>query len=205
MDGRTFDIISRTIAHGATRRRIVGAAIAAVFGNGIALGAAPASAVQRPTCRQLAAGCTRATQCCSGYCERRTSVPRRKRHRCGCGNQLDLCGSTCHDLQTDDNNCGACGTVCPNETTCQAGVCTCEPEDGASVCLVSVSGAVVHACSRVPYVTWTCTDTLDCQTSGCSGSGCVCAVGFREFGTYQVVKEWTGGDESVCLGWIGCD
>ena len=32
------------------------------------------------------------------------------------------CGASCVDLQTDQNNCGACGTTC--ETGCSGGICT---------------------------------------------------------------------------------
>lgn len=125
MDNRTFDNVSRLIGSGATRRRVVGALIAAV-GGAVAVGSAPASAVQRPTCRVLAAGCTRANQCCSGFCERRTSVPRRKRFRCGCGDGLTQCGTTCHDLDTDAGHCSDCFLPCPETTdTCLSGACSC--------------------------------------------------------------------------------
>ena len=40
-----------------------------------------------------------------------------------------MCGTTCVNEQTDNNNCGACAKVCATGTTCTAGVCT-----GGSTC-----------------------------------------------------------------------
>ena len=45
------------------------------------------------------------------------------------GCTLTMCGGKCVDTQTDNANCGACGTACTAGTTCQAGAC--EPVAGA--------------------------------------------------------------------------
>jgi hypothetical protein len=43
---------------------------------------------------------------------------------CQCGYGLTWCSDgTCHDLETDDNNCGQCGLVCLNGGTCRNGIC----------------------------------------------------------------------------------
>jgi len=34
-----------------------------------------------------------------------------------------VCGNSCTDTTTDNNNCGQCGTACTNGATCAAGVC----------------------------------------------------------------------------------
>ena len=48
-------------------------------------------------------------------------------HRLGsCAPGYMLCGSECFEtmrLQTDNSNCGACGSVCGTGTSCSAGVC----------------------------------------------------------------------------------
>jgi hypothetical protein len=48
---------------------------------------------------------------------------------CVCANGYTPCGTTCADTQTDNNNCGSCGKVCPllsspsSGATCTAGTC----------------------------------------------------------------------------------
>jgi hypothetical protein len=44
-----------------------------------------------------------------------------------CPAGLMSCDGECVDLQEDNNNCGACGRVCPSDRTCLAGVCACPP------------------------------------------------------------------------------
>ncbi|HSG44972.1 MAG TPA: MopE-related protein, partial [Anaerolineales bacterium] len=56
-------------------------------------------------------------QCMPGWSGPDCSVP-----ECSAGQSL--CGGVCVDLQTDDNNCGACGNTCqPGVTACFNGVC----------------------------------------------------------------------------------
>ena len=47
-----------------------------------------------------------------------------------CGDGYDKCASSCVDLQTDPDHCGACGSACPEGVACAAGACgmnTCPP------------------------------------------------------------------------------
>jgi hypothetical protein len=120
MDANRFDDLSRALSRAASRRGVVRAALAALAGAAI-----PAAARAQGTsvCREAAIGCTLDNQCCSGYCERRTSVPRNKRNRCACPGNLTACGSDCADLQTDERHCGACGVRCGDNETCCGGVC----------------------------------------------------------------------------------
>lgn len=40
-----------------------------------------------------------------------------------CGQGQTCCSNSCVNLQTDRNNCGACGTSCGASVSCQSGVC----------------------------------------------------------------------------------
>jgi hypothetical protein len=43
-----------------------------------------------------------------------------------CDGACTVCSGLCVGAQSDSNNCGGCGTVCPIEApTCQSGTCTC--------------------------------------------------------------------------------
>lgn len=42
---------------------------------------------------------------------------------CNCGQGQTCCNNQCVNLQTDRNNCGACGTTCGSSVSCQSGVC----------------------------------------------------------------------------------
>jgi hypothetical protein len=46
-----------------------------------------------------------------------------------CSPPLVLCGDQCVDIQRDNDNCGACGYLCPIVTACRGGICVriCEP------------------------------------------------------------------------------
>jgi hypothetical protein len=43
--------------------------------------------------------------------------------QCGCPGGFSACGGSCIDLNTNANNCGACGSVCASPKSCVAGVC----------------------------------------------------------------------------------
>jgi hypothetical protein len=44
---------------------------------------------------------------------------------CACPGGTTACSGACVDRQTDINNCGTCGHICPATTTCVAGSCVC--------------------------------------------------------------------------------
>jgi alpha-tubulin suppressor-like RCC1 family protein len=69
------------------------------------------------------------------------------------------CSGTCHDKQTDTQNCGGCGNTCAVGQACNSGVC------GCGVGLTSCSGFCRNLAS----------DSNHC--GGCSGSGTVCSGG----------------------------
>ncbi len=95
-----------------------------------------------------------------------------------CPSGQTLCGSTCVNLQTDNNNCGVCGKACTSGQTCSNGRCT-----------ISCSGPTPDLCGT------TCTnkqtDVNNCGTCGdvcnatngtatCSSGACgiTCSSGY---------------------------
>lgn len=72
---------------------------------------------RRCVCKAEGATCTAHRECCSRRCTG---------GECGaCPPGKELCQSGCVDLQTDDDNCGACGTACGAGQVCISGACTC--------------------------------------------------------------------------------
>jgi hypothetical protein len=47
-----------------------------------------------------------------------------------CATGTVQCGDTCVAIQTDNNNCGACGAACSGGNVCVAGGCTCPVGQG---------------------------------------------------------------------------
>lgn len=65
-----------------------------------------------------------------------------------CTAPLVQCGTVCVDEQSDPNNCGACGQVCPASNSCELGVCT-----PAGACLPgSSTGVLVQGSTVDTYV-----------------------------------------------------
>jgi hypothetical protein len=78
------------------------------------------------------------------------------------------CGGTCVNLQEDQLNCGACGTVCPAGKSCDAGVCSAT----CAAPLVKCGSGATSFCAN------TQADNANCGTCGNScGAGLVCAGG----------------------------
>jgi len=132
-------------------------------------GSAPACAditADRLNCGGCGVACAAGEICEDGACA------------VSCGNALSTClgdvgdGGTfsyCANLAGDVNNCGACGTVCGQGTTCQDGHCatTCQP--GETLCTGSDGGA---------YCANTASDSADCGACGTACSqGTVCSLG----------------------------
>jgi hypothetical protein len=171
MDGASFDRVSRRLA-GVTSRR---AAIAVVLA-GLAGGVAVADAGAAQTCRVFNRKCVRNTQCCSGVCETRRSVPRIRRNRCACPAPRLVCGGQCIDPKTDIAHCGACGDACDGlADTCVAGACACGDDDAcdADIADACLNGACV--CGAGPA----CTGGKTCVDGVCQPPDCTIAQGAR--------------------------
>jgi hypothetical protein len=190
MDGQRFDAITRLMATGHTRRRVIQGLLAAA-GGGL-LGAfrrRPAQAA----CAELGAGCARNNGCCSGACCAGTCVDpvayQTDALNCGkCGRACPAgktcCGGTCVDLQTNETHCGACDQGCDDKNVCtkdvcQEGVCThtlkkkcptctaCDPASGACIADAGQNGASCNDGDR-------CTTDDVCIDGICRGTPVVC-------------------------------
>ena len=112
-----------------------------------------------------------------------------------------LCTDTCVDTNTDESNCGQCGTVCALGDSCVSGACISPCQPGETVCSDTcvdtntdesncgqcgtvcalgdscVSGACISPCQPGETVcSDTCVDT-NTDESNCGQCGTVCALG----------------------------
>lgn len=121
MDGSRFDRLVRKLTTEQTRRR-------SVFGL---TGAALAGLLRLATVEEASAACVKPTRkgcrgprhrkCCPG-----ATCQGGNKHRTGtciCKESTTLCSDKCVNLNTDNENCGACGNPCQPQTTCTDGVC----------------------------------------------------------------------------------
>jgi hypothetical protein len=96
MDGESFDAVVQRAAVAASRRGVLRAGVGALAGValgavGTALGFAGTEATH-VGCRHIGDRCKRATQCCSGICERKNGQRRCTAHNSGgCTAQFDGC------------------------------------------------------------------------------------------------------------------
>ena len=86
-----------------------------------------------------------------------------------CGAGQVACNGSCVNAQTDNQNCGACGTTCGTGKSCQAGACKCGAGllDCGGTCLPS-SSSNCGMCGK------TCSGTQVCANGTCANS---CAAG----------------------------
>ena len=98
MDGNRFDDLTKGLAHGLTRRRLLGAAsalAAGVFGARAAQAACPPGQIEN------------------------------RKGDCNCPAGTDACPNGCFNRKSDPSNCGACGNVCAVGAECVKGECRC--------------------------------------------------------------------------------
>jgi hypothetical protein len=66
-----------------------------------------------------------------------------------------LCGGSCIDVQGDNQNCGACGTICGGGTVCTSGACTCaQSGQVASLRPTLRTAARAAPCARAARPAW---------------------------------------------------
>jgi hypothetical protein len=122
-----------------------------------------------------------------------------------CATGSTSCGGACTNLQTDNLNCGACGTTCNAGSSCVAGACTCAPPanrvclgqcvddqtDAANcggcgntcgigtcnsgACVCTGTNPPVMPCPNPPHAA-TCVDTST-DVRNCGGCGLACLTG----------------------------
>ena len=92
-----------------------------------------------------------------------------------CGPGITACGSTCNDLSTDENHCGACGFMCPIGTYCAESSCVeisepplCDDADGDGVLDGSCGGTDCNDLNATVYpgAQELCGDLLDNDCNG---------------------------------------
>ena len=194
MDGRRFDDLTKALAGGATRRRVLRGALGGAAGAVLALLGRGRGAEAGPP-RPAGATCIRNEHCASGVCD-----PRTRRCTCtpvtacpagqtcgtapdGCGQTL-TCGPACCQPTTcaaAGKNCGpldaGCGVQlqcgeCTAPLTCgggvQAGVCGCTPEPDATFCTPGICNRPTNNCGQT--VVCGCTDRQTCSDGTCCGA-----------------------------------
>lgn len=95
-----------------------------------------------------------------------------------CKGDAVVCGDTCVDLDSDNLNCGACGTACAAGKVCSLGACaaTCAPG------LVACAGGCIDPQS----------DRIHCGASSACTGGATCGdTEACHFGTCRSVCFWT--------------
>lgn len=137
MDTARFDSLARTLASALPRRRLTVAALALVL-----LGR---SSVQvAASCKNPGRKCDKNRDCCAhADCKGGT---------CTCQRGFAECGNDCVKTDSDENNCGRCGTTCAAGETCCAGSCVDLDTDGANC----------GTCGT------TCTDSDGCRAGQCA-------------------------------------
>ena len=179
MDGKQFDDLAKALGSGTTRRLTLGALVGGALGAlGLAETAAKKKKKKKKGCKPACTDCqsckkkkkkgvcqplANGTACTSlsggATCQNGTcTCPTGQTNvigTCTCPAGLTKCGTACVDTQTDESNCGACGTVCGTNQVCQRG--TCFPK---SICAATQTGL----CAPM---------TTICGT-GAGGAPCAC-------------------------------
>jgi hypothetical protein len=130
MDGDQFDRLTRVMATGLSRRRVLQGVTSSISAVWIAQ-SKPEVSLAAPTCRETGSRCGNGRRCCSGVCvDHACAAPTCSDGvRNGSETDVDCGGGTCPTC--------AVGSACAGNLDCTSGYCVngnCEPCPSTSIC-----------------------------------------------------------------------
>ncbi len=206
MDHQRFDDLTRALASGTSRRTMLKRIAGGAAGATLAMMGADTLAAK---CRDIGKPCQSDAQCCSRFCSpdfkcacpagtdvcngecvtcTGGQVVNPTTCACQCPTGTTLCNGQCVDLQTDENNCGACGETCLNNGLCGGGGCFCPTPSfycsNSDACCVSGQTCSTSSPSGCcAFSAQPCNDDTPCcsTTQTCSATTGLCCSPFGEF------------------------
>jgi hypothetical protein len=89
----------------------------------------------------------------------------------GCEASTTICADGCADLQSDTQNCGACGKTCGTGQQCQAGKCGTQ-EQLCNQCIVSADNGACKSTLAACKADVACTKLYNCRAA-CTTTACI--------------------------------
>lgn len=158
-----IDRFARSLAHGLSRRRLLGG----LGGSALAAGGLLATSKSALVCQRAGTTCDPRQRCCQGAtCQGGVCI-------CVAGSEQCDGDGRCVNFQSDQNHCGRCGGACAVGETCCAGLCVEAERDRANcgtcgnVCSENEL-CVLGSCLACPLGTLPCRTT--CRPRGRCGA-----------------------------------
>jgi hypothetical protein len=189
MDQRRFDPLAKIVGSWTSRRNALLLLAGVGLGDNFPVETEAASSGKcNPTCSECQ-GCNKG-KCKKKHgkkrCKKGTCEPLTNGTPCTSLSGGACCNGTCLDTQSDESNCGGCGTVCGTNQVCQGGTCfpkaAC-PVGQTGICTpISALCRTDCACSRstegnvvcVNLAGAGCLTTPPCSTSADCAPGLAC-------------------------------
>jgi CXCXC repeat len=191
MDHQRFDEITKTLASGTSRRKMIKGLAIGALGTAFGLRRA-ATTGAAPSCRALGESCRDDSSCCPNqhlFCD---IVGATGAHRCECTTGFVACGGVCVSIscpsggQFDPATCGcvcpsgtelcgdACLGACPDGQVRNSTTCACECPSGQEFCGGSCLTLCTNGQVRNP-TTCACecpSGTVQCDNGACVSGAC---------------------------------